>query len=110
MFFTSGFYVNSAIDPYLYQPAFAKIDARIAVGPMDRRWELAIVGRNLNDRYTGTYRATMGGRLAPLKCCPMRLGRSGCSSPSNTDATPGVFQSARPARVNWQVLRLWSTV
>lgn len=61
LFFTSGFYVNAAIDPYLYQPKFAKIDARIAFGPEDRRWELAVVGRNLTDKYTASYRTPVGG-------------------------------------------------
>jgi outer membrane receptor protein involved in Fe transport len=63
IFFTSGFYVNAAIDPYLYQPKFAKIDARIGFGPRDRKWELALIGRNLTDKYTASYRTPVGGAL-----------------------------------------------
>lgn len=61
VFFTSGFYVNASIDPYLYQSAFQKIDARIAVGPSSKQWELAVVGRNLADKFTASYRAPIAG-------------------------------------------------
>lgn len=70
VYVSTGYYVNVAIDPYLRQPKYAKVDARIAVGPQDRRWELAIVGRNLTDRYTGSYRTTMPSSLGTTQVLP----------------------------------------
>lgn len=70
MFFTSGFYVNAAIDPYLYQPSFEKIDARIGLGPQDRTWELALVGRNLTDKFTASYRTPIAGGRGTTQFLP----------------------------------------
>ena len=46
---TDEFYtaVNGA--PGSKQPSYAKLDARLAVGRADGRWEVALVGRNLTD-------------------------------------------------------------
>jgi iron complex outermembrane recepter protein len=37
-------------DPTYYQPGYVKIDANLAYGPKNGRWEVALVGRNLTDR------------------------------------------------------------
>jgi outer membrane receptor protein involved in Fe transport len=46
---TDDFYtvVNGA--PGSKQPSYAKLDARLALGRADGRWEVALVGRNLTD-------------------------------------------------------------
>ena len=46
---TDEFYtiVNGA--PGSKQPSYAKLDARLAIGSADGRWEVALVGRNLTD-------------------------------------------------------------
>lgn len=44
-------------DPLSVQTAFAKVDARIAIGSDDDRWELALLGRNLTNRITQSFGA-----------------------------------------------------
>ena len=36
----------------LTQPAYAKINANIAFGPEDKTWEVALIGKNLTDKFT----------------------------------------------------------
>ena len=43
------------LDPAATQDAFFKLNARIALTGADRRWELALVGRNLTDETTVSY-------------------------------------------------------
>lgn len=57
-YFSSRFYQQPIADPYLEQPGYAKIDARVAIGRLDDQWEVAIVGRNLTDKLTASYRQT----------------------------------------------------
>jgi iron complex outermembrane receptor protein len=37
------------------QGSFTKLDARVAVGDPDGRWEVALVGRNLTDEIYGAW-------------------------------------------------------
>jgi iron complex outermembrane receptor protein len=37
------------------QPAWGKLDARIAIGAPDGKWEIALVGRNLTNKLTLAY-------------------------------------------------------
>lgn len=57
-YFSSRFYQQPIADPYLEQPGYAKIDARVAIGRIDGQWEFAIVGRNLTNKLTASYRQT----------------------------------------------------
>lgn len=43
------------LDPVATQSAYTKINARLALGDADDRWEVAIVGRNLTDKTTVSY-------------------------------------------------------
>ena len=45
--------VNGA--PGSKQPSYAKLDARLAIGSTDGRWEVALVGRNLTDELYGVW-------------------------------------------------------
>lgn len=56
IYFSSGFFQTASADSLLRQDAFAKIDLRAAVGPADQRWEFAIIGKNLTDRTTASFR------------------------------------------------------
>ncbi|WP_139139187.1 TonB-dependent receptor domain-containing protein [Sphingobium phenoxybenzoativorans] len=56
LFFTSRYFQQTTADPTLVQPGFAKWDARLAFGRQDKLWQLAIVGRNLTDKLTASYR------------------------------------------------------
>jgi iron complex outermembrane receptor protein len=52
----SGYYASDDYDPtYGYQPSYVKVDARLQVGPQDKRWHIAVIGKNLNDAKTFSY-------------------------------------------------------
>jgi iron complex outermembrane receptor protein len=55
-YFSSYFYQQPNADPLLIQPAYAKLDARVSIGPADRRWEVAVIGKNLTNKITASYR------------------------------------------------------
>ncbi|MFN5902064.1 MAG: TonB-dependent receptor [Novosphingobium sp.] len=49
--FSSRYQTNATIiDPSSYQEGFARIGARLALGHIDDKWEIALIGRNLNNR------------------------------------------------------------
>lgn len=37
--------------PYAFQPSYSTIDATVRIGAVDRKWELALIGRNLTNEY-----------------------------------------------------------
>jgi outer membrane receptor protein involved in Fe transport len=57
-YFTSKYFVAPTADPLLEQSGNIKFDATLAIGPADRRWEFAIIGRNLTDRTTASFRSS----------------------------------------------------
>lgn len=59
LFFSSSYFMSATADPLLKQGAFAKVDLRIGLGPDDRRWEVALVTRNLTNKATSSF-------IAPL--------------------------------------------
>jgi iron complex outermembrane recepter protein len=52
-------------DPADIQPGYLKVDARVAVGDNDGRWELALLGRNLTDKETKVFSADAPGLPTP---------------------------------------------
>jgi len=58
--FQGGSYRDFTNDPVAYQRKFVKLDARIAFGSIDDRWEIAVVGHNLTDKLTNGYSNTAG--------------------------------------------------
>ena len=55
VYFTSRYYLQPVGDPLLSQSAFAKVDMRIGIGSGDRRWEVAVVGKNLSNCRTRSF-------------------------------------------------------
>jgi iron complex outermembrane recepter protein len=52
----SGDYIWSpTLDPVAKQNAFTKVNLRLALGPADRVWEVALLGRNLTDERVSTF-------------------------------------------------------
>jgi iron complex outermembrane receptor protein len=53
--------------PGVTQPAFAKINANVSFGPDDDRWEIALIGKNLTNKYMAgnctQFTAATGGLL-----------------------------------------------
>ncbi len=46
------------LTPVLKQDGNTKFEMRVAIGPSDRLWELAVIGKNLTDKITGGFRNT----------------------------------------------------
>lgn len=59
LFFSSSYFMSATADPLLRQAGFAKVDLRVGIGPDDRRWELALIARNLTNKATSSF-------IAPL--------------------------------------------
>jgi iron complex outermembrane receptor protein len=53
--YSDGYFIAADLDPiYGYQPDFTKVDLRLAVGDMNDRWEIALIGKNLTDELTSS--------------------------------------------------------
>lgn len=59
--FVSRFFHQVDQDPADVQPSYVNVDARIGIGAIDGRWELALLGRNLTDRETKVFSADAPG-------------------------------------------------
>ncbi len=55
--FSDQYLQSLNLDPSLVQDSFSKLNARVALGDADGRWQLAVVGRNLTNRTTVSYAA-----------------------------------------------------
>lgn len=55
VFFSSRVNLAPDNDIRTRQPSYAKIDARLAVADDDERWELALIGKNLTNRFIKSY-------------------------------------------------------
>jgi len=51
MTFTSGFFTDAANKPGGRQDAYQLFDATLRIGDLDDRWELALIGKNLTNKY-----------------------------------------------------------
>jgi len=58
LYFTSRYFQQSTADPLLAQDGYAKVDLRVAIGAPGRRWELAVIGKNLTNKRTASFRTT----------------------------------------------------
>jgi iron complex outermembrane recepter protein len=70
--FTSSFFLTAAADPLLRQGGFTKYDLRVAYGPSDLQWEVAMVGKNLGDKATTGVALEMPGSLGTTWAMPER--------------------------------------
>lgn len=50
--YSSAFLAQDNLDPYMRQGAYWKFNASVAVSTLDDKFELALIGRNLTDKYT----------------------------------------------------------
>ncbi len=48
--FSSSYIAAANLDPRTYQGSYAKLGTRVALGQIDNRWEVALIGRNLTDQ------------------------------------------------------------
>jgi outer membrane receptor for ferric coprogen and ferric-rhodotorulic acid len=59
--FTSSFYTQTLISDLVRIRGYAKVDARIALGSSNGRWQLAVIGRNLTDTARAAFYTYMPG-------------------------------------------------
>lgn len=52
MNFTDDYHTTQNLDENVIQKAFEKYNARLSLGDLDDRWEIAVLGRNLTDKRT----------------------------------------------------------
>jgi iron complex outermembrane receptor protein len=53
--FSSRYAVSPFAQPLDFQPSYASLDATVRVGEANSRWQLALIGRNLTNRFIVTY-------------------------------------------------------
>jgi outer membrane receptor protein involved in Fe transport len=63
MYFTSWFYQSATADDLIRQRGYAKFDMRLGIGSERGGWEVALIGKNLTDRVTASFRQTVSGGL-----------------------------------------------
>lgn len=61
LYVTAGYYTDPTIDQLAYQPHYAVADLRISFGRQDRHWELALIGKNLNQSKVSDATRPFGG-------------------------------------------------
>lgn len=88
--YSDGYIASTNYNPDSYQPSFWKFDASLRLFTADRRWELALIGRNLtntrnlinaNDR-----NGTGGGKGGTVTCTT--LAQVGCDRLPDITGTP----------------------
>ncbi len=53
--YSASYLTTQTLDPRMKQPAYTKLNGRIALAGGHNRWELALIGKNLTDRRIVTY-------------------------------------------------------
>ncbi len=48
--FSSSYIASANLDPRTHQDGYVKLGARLALGQIDNRWEVALIGRNLTNQ------------------------------------------------------------
>lgn len=56
LYFSTRYFQQASADPLTEQSGYAKLDLRAGFGPADGRWEAAVIGKNLTDKDTGSFR------------------------------------------------------
>jgi len=72
VYFTSGFFQSSSADDLIRQKGFAKVDLRAAIGPANQSWELALIGKNLTDKLTASFRNPVSSAPGSIAVMPER--------------------------------------
>ena len=57
IYFVTDYNEQAGDDPLYVQKVYAKADLRIGFGPADGRWELSVIGKNLTDKQTASFRS-----------------------------------------------------
>jgi outer membrane receptor protein involved in Fe transport len=88
--YSDGYMASANYNPDTYQRAFAKLDATARIFTSDRRWELALIGRNLTDKrnlINANDRTGTGGGKGGFVSCTT-LSQVGCDRLPDITGTP----------------------
>lgn len=55
MLYSDRYLTSLTLDPNSAQASYAKFNARLALGPPSRQWEVALIGRNITDQTVVSY-------------------------------------------------------
>ena len=61
VFYSSRVNLAPDFDPRTVQPRYAKINARLAISADDEKWEVAVIGKNLTNKFTKAYENDLPG-------------------------------------------------
>ena len=89
--YSGAYEYGTNYQPLAYQKAFAKLDATLRLFTEDKRWEFAVIGRNLTNKrnlINGIDRTGTGsGKGTNLPSCTA-VGQTGCAALSDIIGTP----------------------
>lgn len=75
VYFTSDYFEQANSDNLFLQKAYAKVDLRLTAGPANGHWDISIVGKNLTDEQTASFRSAVPASAGSVAAIPDR-GRS----------------------------------
>ena len=88
--YSDGYITSTNYNPDTFQKSFAKIDASARIFTEDKRWEFAVIGRNLTNKRTlinaNDRNSTGGGKGGTVSCTT--LAQTGCDRLPDITATP----------------------
>ena len=60
IFYSSSYFMTPTDDPIVKQNPYSQADLRVGYGPGDKSWEVAVIGKNLNNAKVAQYGSTVG--------------------------------------------------
>ena len=76
VYYSDGYFLAPTNDPLVRQENYAVYDLRLGLGPDDRRWEFAVIGRNLANEAVKTTAASAVGTSPGLAYAVLQRARS----------------------------------
>jgi outer membrane receptor protein involved in Fe transport len=89
--YSSGYNYGSTYQPFAYQKSFAQLAATLRLFTEDKRWELALIGRNLTDKLNltnGIDRTGTGGNKGTTLPTCTTISQTGCEKLPDLIGTP----------------------
>lgn len=93
--YSDGYNASTNYNPYAYQKAYTKLDATMRLFTADKRWELALIGRNLTqvrELINANDRNGTGGLKGGVATCST-LTQTGCDKLPDITGTPALPRS-----------------
>jgi iron complex outermembrane recepter protein len=91
--YSSSYNVGTQLQPIAMQKGFAKLDATMRLFSEDKRWELALIGRNLTNKrnlVNGIDRTGTGGAKGSTTASCTAAGQAGCIATADLIGTPAL--------------------